>query len=64
MPTSCGFPLVERETTQSDDWPLGLGPHLIGVEAQKIRVFLRSYRRCFVFSLQDFEGYKGKPIHI
>ena len=59
-----GSLLVEKETTKFDDWPLELGPHLTGAEARKVRAFIRSYRRCFVFSLQDLEGYKGKPIHI
>jgi hypothetical protein len=31
---------VERETTEFDDWPLELGPHLIGVEARKVRAFI------------------------
>jgi hypothetical protein len=61
---SVSYPLVERETTEFDDWPLELGPHLTGVEARKIRAFIRSYHRCFAFSLQDLEGYKRKPIHI
>ena len=55
---------MERESTKFDDWPLELGPHLIGAETWKIRVFIRLYRRCFAFSLQDLEGYKGKPTHI
>ena len=55
---------MEKETTEFDDWPLELGPHLTGAEARKVRAFIRSYRRCFAFSLQDLEGYKGKPIHI
>ena len=59
-----GSLLVEKETTKFDDWPLELGPHLTGAEARKVRAFIRSYRRCFAFSLQDLEGYKGKPIHI
>jgi hypothetical protein len=61
---SVSYPLVERETTEFDDWPLELGPHLTGAEARKVRAFIRSYRRCFAFSLQDLEGYKRKPIHI
>ena len=55
---------MKRETTEFDDWPLELGPHLIGAKARKIRVFICSYRRCFAFSLQDLENYKGKSIHI
>jgi len=43
---------------------LELGPHLTGVEARKVRAFIRLYRRCFAFSLQDLEGYKRKPSHI
>ena len=43
---------------------LELGPHFTGAEARKVRVFIRSYRGCYVFSLQDLEGYKGTPIHI
>ena len=58
MPTSCGSPLVERETTYFGDWPLELGSRLTGAEARKIRAFIRLYRRCFVFSLHDLEGYK------
>ena len=64
MPTPGGSPLVDREITEFDDWPLELGPHLTCVEAQKIQAFIHSYRRCFAFSLQDLEGYKEKPIHI
>jgi hypothetical protein len=52
------------ETTEFDDWPLELGLHLTGAEARNVRAFIRSYRRCFSFSLQDLGGYKGKPIHI
>ena len=55
---------MERETIKFDDWPLELGPHVIGAEARKIHAFIRSYRRCFTFSLQDLEGYKRKSIHI
>ena len=55
---------MERETTKFDDWPLELGPHLTGVEVQKVRAFIRSYRRCFALSLHILECYKGKPIHI
>ena len=64
MPASGSSPLVERETTEFDDWPLELGPRLTVAEARKVRAFIRSYCRCFAFSLQDLEGYKGKPIHI
>ena len=56
--------MVEKETTEFDDWPLELGPYLTGAEARRIRAFIRSYRSCFAFSLQDLEGYRGKPIHI
>ena len=55
---------MEREATEFNNWPLELGPHLTGAEAQKVRVFIRSYCRCFAFSLHDLKGYKGKPIHI
>ena len=55
---------MERKTTKFDVWPLELGPHPTSAEAWKVRAFIRSYRRCFAFSLQDLEGYKGKPIHI
>ena len=72
------FPLVEKETTKFDDWPLELGPHFTGAEARTLigtRSYqasapkrgltdTRSYRRCFVLSLQDLEVYKRKPIHI
>ena len=30
-----GSPLVERETTKLDNWPLELGPHLTTAETQK-----------------------------
>ena len=55
---------MERETPKFDNWPLELGPHLTSVEAWKVRAFVRLYRRVFVFSLQDLEGYKGKFILI
>ena len=64
MPTSCGFPLVQKETIEFDNWPLELGPHLTSVEARKVRAFICSYRRCFAFSLHDLESYEGKSIHI
>ena len=51
MPALGGFPLVERETIEFDNWPLELGPHLIGIEARKVRAFIRLYRRYFAFSL-------------
>ena len=55
---------MERKTIKFDGWPLELDPHLIGVESWKIQAFIRSYYSYFVFSLQDLEDYKGKPIHI
>jgi hypothetical protein len=64
MPTLSGSPLVERDTIKIDDWPLELGPHLIGAKAQKTRVFIRSYCRCFAFIFQDLKSYKEKFIHI
>ena len=59
-----GSPTVEKETTEFDDWPLDLGSHLTGAEARRVQAFIRAYRSCFAFSLDDLEGYKGKPIHI
>lgn len=41
-----------------------LGPHLTGAEARRVRALICSYRGCFAFSLEDLEGYRGKPIHI
>ena len=64
MPACSGSQLVKKETTEFDDWPLELGPHLTGAEARRVRDFIRSYRSCFAFSLEDLEGYRGKPIHI
>ena len=64
MPACSGTPLVKVETTEFDNWPLELGPHLTGAEAQRVRAFICTYRGCFAFSLEDLEGYKGKPIHI
>ena len=64
MPALSGSPMVEKESTEFDDWPLDIGPHLTGAEARRVRAFIRSYRSCFAFSLQDLEGYTGKPIHI
>ena len=49
---------MKRITTKFDDWPLELGPHLPGAKAVKVRVFIHSYRTCFVFSVHIFEGYK------
>ena len=64
MPVRGGSSTVEKETTEFDDWPLEMGPHLTDVEARKVQAFIRSHRTCFAFSLHDLEGYKGKPIHI
>ena len=64
MPTPGGFPLLKKETTEFDDWPLELGPYLTNAEARKIRAFIHSHCRCFAFSIQDLEGYKGIPIYI
>ena len=64
MPTLDGSPLVERKTTKFYNWPLELGLHLTGTETWKVRAFIRSKRRCFAFSLQNLETYKGQPIHI
>ena len=64
MPIPGGFPLLEKEITKFYDWSLELGPRLTSAEAWKVRAFMRSYSRCFAFSLQDLEGYEGKPIHI
>ena len=61
MPTLDGSPLVKRETTKFDDWPLALGFHLTGAEARKVRAFIRMYHRYFIFSLDDIEGYKRNP---
>ena len=55
---------MEKEITKFDDWPLELGLHLTSVEAQRVQAIICSYHRCFVFNLQDFEGYNEKPIHI
>ena len=52
------------ETTEFDDWPLKLGPHLTSAKARRVRAFIRAYHGCFAFSLEDLKGYKGKPIHI
>jgi hypothetical protein len=57
MPASGGSPLVEMETTELDDWTLKLGFYLTGAEAQKVRAFIRLYRRCFAFSLEDLENH-------
>ena len=38
MPTTGDSPLVKRETTKFDDWPLKLGPHLIGAKTRKVQV--------------------------
>ena len=64
VPASGGSSSIEMETTKFDDWPFELGPHLTSAEARKVRAFICSYRRCFIFSLQDLEGYKEKPIHV
>ena len=64
MPTSGGSPLVKKETTKFDDWPLDLGPHFTSAKIRKVQTIIHSYRSCFAFSLQDLEGYKGKSIHI
>ena len=63
MPALGGSPLLEKETTKFDDWPLELGPHLTSVEVRKVRTFIRSYRRCFAFSLQDPRSVGGQPSH-
>ena len=55
---------MERETTKFHEWPSKLGPHFIGVEIRKVKAFICSYGRCFASSLENVEGYKGKPIHI
>ena len=57
-------PLVDEETTEFNDWPLELEPHLTSAESRKVRAFICSYRSCFAFCLNDLEGYKGKSIHI
>ena len=64
MPVRGGSSTVEKETTEFDDWPLEMGPHLTDAEALKVRAFIRSYRTCFAFILHDLEDYKGKSFHI
>ena len=64
MPACSGAPLTGEESTEFDDWPMELGPHLTCAEARRIRALIRSYRSCFAFSLEDLEGYRRKPIHI
>ena len=64
MPASSGALLVKMETTEFDDWPLELGPHLTGAKARRVRAFICAYCGCFAFSLVGLEGYKAKPIHI
>ena len=59
-----GNPSMKKETTEFDNWPIEVGPKFTGAEAQKVRAFIRSYRNCFVFSLHDLEGYKGKRVRI
>ena len=36
-------PFKKRDTTKFDNWPLELGPHITGVEAQRVRIFICSY---------------------
>ena len=43
---------------------MDIGMGLTGVEARKVRAFIRSYRSCFAFKLTDLEGYKGRPVRI
>ena len=64
MPILGGFLLVEKETTEFDDWSLKLGPYLTGAKTQKVQSLCGLYHRCFVYSLHDLESYKKKPIHI
>ena len=47
-----------------EDWEMDIGMGLTGVEARRVRAFIRSYRACFAFKLTDLEGYKGKPVRI
>ena len=56
--------LDEKKTIKFNDWLLELGPKLTGATAQKIQVFIRLYCSCFVFKLEDLEGYRRKYIHI
>jgi len=57
-------PLIKKVTIEFDDWPLELGPNLMGIEAWRVQAFSRSYCSCFAFKLEELESYKGKPIHI
>ena len=47
-----------------EDWEMDIGMGLTGVEARRIRVFIRSYRAYFTLKLTDLEAYKGKPVRI
>ena len=58
------FPFGGEKIIKCNDWPLELNLHLTSVRTQKVRAFIRLYRRCFTYSHQDLEGYKEKTIHI
>ena len=47
-----------------EDWEMDIEMGLTGVEARRVRAFIRLYRACFAFKLTDLEGYKGKPVRI
>ena len=65
------MPTLSKESLGEDvilpigkDWEMDIGMGLTGAHAQKVRIFIRSYRACFAFKLTDLEGYKGKPVRI
>lgn len=56
--------MVKKETTEFDEWPLELRPYLSSAKVQKIGAFICLYYNYFIFNLKDFEGCRGKLIHI
>ena len=56
--------LVASETSKSDNWSLEKNPNNIEHEARKVRASIRSYRRCFHFSLRIFNAMKETHSHL
>ena len=57
-------PKGDSAISDMDKWEMDVGLGLTGAEARKVRAFLRSYKACFAFKLEDLEGYKGRPVRI
>lgn len=55
-----GAPLMKKETMDFDDWPIKLGPHLIGDEAQGYGLLFARITIIFPLNLRTLKAIEAK----